>query len=159
MKPRAALYVTVGALRADPALQPGRRGARKLLVTEPRKGEYDAEDTVWHADPDKCPVQKMRDTELAVFTHLSWQDRHYHKQCTEIYIVMNGTMVIEAGKVNYPLAAGDMVVVNPRTVHEVKPSGTEFMCCVVATNCKGDKDKFVVPPGVVTAPADTPEEQ
>jgi mannose-6-phosphate isomerase-like protein (cupin superfamily) len=64
-------------------------------------------------------------------------------------MVMSGTMLIEAKGVNYPMAAGDMLVVNPRTVHEVKPSGTDFMSCVIAVKCKGKKDKVIVPPGVI----------
>ena len=74
-------------------------------------------------------------------------------------MVISGAMLIEAKGVNYPLAAGDMLVVNPGTVHEVKPSGTEFMSCVVTVKCKGNEDKFVVAPGVVTAPTDPGEKQ
>jgi mannose-6-phosphate isomerase-like protein (cupin superfamily) len=143
-----ALYVTVGALRADPALQAGRRGARKIVVTKLYSKECEAKDTVWHADPSQCPVQVMPDTELAVFTHLAAQDRHYHKEGTEVYMVISGTMLMEAGGVNYPLAAGEMLIVNPGTGHEVKPSGTEFMSCVITVKCKGDKDKYIVPPGI-----------
>ena len=110
--------------------------------------ECEAKETAWRADPSQCPVQRMPNTELAVFTHLAAQDRHYHKVGTEIYMVMSGTMLIEARGVNYHLAAGDMLVVNPGTVHEVMPSGTEFMSCVVTVKCKGKKDKVTVPPGV-----------
>jgi hypothetical protein len=38
---------------------------------------------------------------------------------------MSGTVLIEAKGVNYPLETGDMLVVNPGIVHEVKPSSTE----------------------------------
>ncbi len=143
-----ALYVRIDALRDDPALQPGRRGARKLSVTKLYKTECEAKDPIWRADPEQCPVQVMQDTEIAVFTHHATQDRHYHKVGTEIYMAMFGTVLIEAKGVNYPLETGDMLIVNPGVVHEVKPSGTEFMCRVVTLQCKGDQDKFIVYPGV-----------
>jgi len=68
---------------------------------------------------------------------------------TEIYMAMAGTVLIEAEGVNYPLEAGDMLVVNPGVVHEVKPAGTEFMCRVVTLKCMGNEDKFTVPQGVI----------
>lgn len=151
-----ALFVSVASLKSDPALEPGRRGARKLLVTELYEAkECVATDPVWSAahSSRKCPVQVMPDTEIAVFTHLAAQDRHFHRKGTEIYMGMAGTVLIEAKGVNYPLEAGDMLVVNPGVVHEVKPSGTEFMCRVVTLKCKGEEDKFIVSPGV-TKPTD-----
>ena len=152
----AALYVRRSALDDDAALQPGRRGARKLLVTKLFKTECEATDPVWQADAQRCPVQVMPDTELAAFTHLASQDRHYHNVGTEIYMLISGSVIVEAKGVNYPLVAGDMLVVNPRVVHEVKATGVEFLCRVVTLQCEGDKDKFVVAPGV-TEPQDQPD--
>ncbi len=57
-----ALFVSVASLKSDPALQPGRRGARKLLVTELYEAkECLATDPVWSAtySSGKCPVQVM----------------------------------------------------------------------------------------------------
>jgi mannose-6-phosphate isomerase-like protein (cupin superfamily) len=100
---------------------------------------------------EKCPVQKISNykdettgIEIAVFNQFARQDRHYHNIGTEIYMVMEGHMIIEVKGVSYRIEAGDMIVVNPLAVHEVKPSGTEFLCRVVTVNCKGDKDKYVV---------------
>jgi mannose-6-phosphate isomerase-like protein (cupin superfamily) len=139
-----ALYIKLDALRDDPALQPGRRGARKLLVTELYGAkEEEASDAVWSPPRGaaKCPVQVMPDTELAVFTHLASQDRHWHEQGTEIYMVIEGEMIIEVEGVDYPLSAGDMIVVNPGAKHQVRPQGTEFLCRVVTVNCGGAADK------------------
>ena len=143
------LYITKEALKRDPALQPGNRGARKLFVTELFKNEIEATRCVWEPpksipkDSEKCPVQLMPDTEIAVFTQMADQDRHSHKSGTEIYIVMEGEMVIEADGNNYKLKSGDMIVVTPGVPHEVKTNGTEFMCRVVTINCEGEKDKFM----------------
>jgi len=139
------LYVTKEALRRDPSLQPGRRGARKLVVTDLFKTEFKAIECVWEypTATGSCPVQVMPDTEIAVFTHLAKQDRHLHNKGTEIYMVMEGKMVIEADDVNYPLASGDMIIINPGVIHEVKIEGTEFMCRVVTVHCGGEKDKFL----------------
>jgi len=145
MKGLPALYVTVGALKDDPALQPSRRGDRKLLVTKLYcKTETEAVDPVWSPPQgsDKCPVQFMPDSEVAVFTHLASQDRHFHRKGTEIYMVIEGELVIEVERVNYPLSAGDMIVVNPGACHEVRPQGKEFLCRVVTVNCGGACDKY-----------------
>ena len=100
---------------------------------------------------DECPVQKIPNhsdisagTEIAVFNELARQDRHHHKVGTEIYIVVEGRMIIEIDDIHYPLSVGDMVIVNPGTVHEVKPAGTQFLCRVLTVNCKGDEDKYVI---------------
>ena len=115
-------------MKQDPALQPGGRGDRKVLVTElyPRT-EEEATKVVWRAGSLKCPVQLMSDTECAVFSHQAHQDRHFHKQSTEIYMLLEGKMNIEVEGEAFELAAGDMIVVNPGAFHEVRPAGTEFL--------------------------------
>lgn len=132
--------------KADPALRPGGRGARKILVTEIYPGEEEAAvDSTWGA-PDgsnKCQVQVMRDAEVAIFTERAAQDRHYHKLGTEIYMVLEGRMIIEVEGADYCLAAGDMIVVNPDAVHQVKPDRAEFVCRVVTVNCGGAADKYL----------------
>ena len=91
---------------------------------------------------DKCSVQLMHDTEIAVFNQRARQDRHFHKVGTEIYMVLQGKMVIEVEGKNYELSQGDMIVVNPGVVHAVKPEGTEFLCRVVTVNHPGTTDRF-----------------
>ncbi|MBF0287846.1 MAG: cupin domain-containing protein [SAR324 cluster bacterium] len=142
-----SLFIPIHSIKSDPALQPGDRGERKLLVTELyTTTEKQAEDIVWHppATHKKCSVQVMGDTEIAVFNQHASQDRHYHKQGTEIYEVIEGIMKIFVEGDEYVLDPGDMMVVNPGAVHEVKPENTLFICRVVTVNCKGAQDKYIV---------------
>ena len=81
--------------------------------------------------------------EVAIFTQNVVQDRHFHKIGTEIYTVLEGEMRIEVEEKDYVLLAGDMIVVNPGAVHEVKPEGTNFLCRVVTSNCIGSSDKYL----------------
>lgn len=144
MKP--ALLITLDASKRDSAL--GSRGARKVLVTELYpKTETEAENIVWQppAGSDKCPVQVTPDIEVATFSQLAAQDKHHHKNGTEFYSVIEGTMIIEIEGQPCTLVAGDMIVVNPGTVHEVKPEGCEFICRVISANCGGISDKYIEP--------------
>lgn len=47
---------------------------------------------------DKCPVfvSSGAKYEVALFTHDAEQTRHFHKQGTEIYTVLEGEMAIDA---------------------------------------------------------------
>lgn len=142
-----ALFASLQSINADPALAPGARGARKLVVTEYFAGkEIPATNTVWipPAVGAPCEVLKMEDTEIAHFTERAGQDRHFHKVGTEIYMVLEGAMTIEVDGTNYTLSQGDMIVVNPNSPHLVHHSPTPFLCRVVTVRCGGAKDKFVV---------------
>ena len=141
-----AFLVAKDAVKRDPALQAGARGARKLLVTDLYSAkERESTSVEWlpPAQGDKCPVQLMADAEVAVFNQHATQDRHYHKKGTEIYMVLEGKMVIEVTGRDYVLQPGDMIIVNPNATHEVKPDGTDFLCCVVTLHCGGVSDKFI----------------
>ena len=142
-----ALLVTKDAVESDPALQPGARGARKLIVTDLFAAkETEATNVEWlpPAEGEQCPVQVMDDAEVAVFNQHTDQDRHYHKKGTEIYMVLNGNMLIAIDGQDYSLSPGDMIVVNPNAVHEVKkPKNANFLCRVVTLNCGGAADKFL----------------
>jgi quercetin dioxygenase-like cupin family protein len=146
MKKPPALLVTLKEVKSDPAFLPAGRGARKIVVTEIRSDkEKVASEIMWqppHAG-DKSPVQVMNDTEVAVFTHRASQDRHFHKIGTEIYMVLEGRMIIEVEGTDYSLAAGDMIAVNPWAAHQVKPDETEFICRVVTANCGGASDRYL----------------
>lgn len=83
----------------------------------------------------------MPDTEIAVFNHLAKQDRHFHKRGTEIYIVAEGTMVMEIEGSWVTLHAGDMIIVNPSSVHKVE-NASEFLCHVITVDCGGSGDKY-----------------
>ncbi len=146
MKQLPALLVKLEAVKRDPVLGTGKRGARKFLVTElyPEK-ESEAAVTEWNppAGAEKCPVQVTENIEVAIFTQNASQDRHFHKIGTELYMVLEGEMRIEVEEKGYTLLAGDMIVVNPGAVHEVKPEGTNFLCRVVTANCIGSSDKYL----------------
>jgi quercetin dioxygenase-like cupin family protein len=142
-----ALFVTLEAVNRDTVLQSGNRGARKILVTEVFSAkEEKAIQDVWESTTanGKCPVVETKDTEIAVFNQNASQDKHYHKIGTEIYMVLEGNMIIDVAGKLYTLWPGDMIVVNPESVHEVKPEGTKFLCRVITTNCGGVADKYKV---------------
>ena len=86
----------------------------------------------------------MPSTEIAVFTNVAPQDRHYHLRGTEIYTVLEGEMVIDIEGEDHIMSAGDMLVVNPGVVRQVKPEGTRFICRVVTVDSGGISDKYVV---------------
>lgn len=133
-----AIVYRLEETRSDPAL--GTRGARKLLVTELYAGsEVPADRIEWRAAM-PCPVQVMRDTELAVFNEKARQTRHCHRAGTEIYMVMDGQMCIEVEGQDYQLSAGDVIVVNPGAYHQVKQEGS-FLCRVITVNCGGGADR------------------
>jgi mannose-6-phosphate isomerase-like protein (cupin superfamily) len=121
-----ALFVALEAVNRDPVLQSGNRGARKILVTEVFSAtEEKALQDVWESTTatGKCSVVETNDTEIAVFNQNASQDKHYHKIGTEIYMVLEGRMIIDVAGKLYSLLPGDMIVVNPMSVHEVKPEG------------------------------------
>jgi len=141
-----AMVVGLAEVELDPALQIGPRGERKLLVTELYSAtEKPASRVVWRAPKagEKCEVQVMPDTEIAVFTERAKQERHHHKQGTEIYMVVEGSMTIQVSRERYVLSGGDMIVVNPDAVHEVLQTGTAFLCRVVTVHCGGRGDRYV----------------
>ncbi len=142
----SALLVYKDSVKNDLALQLGGRGARKLLVTklfEEKERKASQVDWLPPTEGEKCAVQVMPNAEVAVFNQYAAQDRHFHKNATEIYMVLDGKMVIEVEGDNYFLSSGDMIVVNPNAVHEVKPKGTDFLCRVVTLDCGGSQDKYI----------------
>jgi quercetin dioxygenase-like cupin family protein len=142
-----ALVIHLAKIKQDPALQPNARGARKLLVTGIYpEHEQVARQNVWSppTDAEKCQVQITQDIELATFTEQNAQDRHYHQLATEVYTVLKGVMMIEVEAQLYTLTAGDTIVINPGSVHQIKVQGCEFICQVITANCGGIADKFIV---------------
>ena len=142
----AALLISKNAVKCDAALKPGARGARKILVTEIIASTERPSAAVEWLSPlpdEKCPVLMMTDTEVAVFNQYAVQDRHYHKKGTELYMVMEGTMVIDVENVSYTLEQGDMLVVNPYAVHKVKAEKSRFLSRVVTIRCGGAADKYL----------------
>jgi mannose-6-phosphate isomerase-like protein (cupin superfamily) len=137
-----AVLFRLEAAKSDPALQT--RGDRKIFVTE----IYDAKEEAateshwsYQASSGKCPVLLMRDTESAVFTQVAKQTRHCHKIGTEIYVLLEGRMIIEVEGTDYTLSPGDTIVVLPGAYHQVRRDG-EFLCRVFTVNCGGGKDRY-----------------
>jgi quercetin dioxygenase-like cupin family protein len=143
---REALIIRKEAIKSDQALQSSGRGARKVLVTGLYAATERMAETVEWLPPsgrEKCSVQVMEGTEAAIFNHHAKQDRHFHRKGTEIYMVAEGRMVLEVEANRYEIKAGDIVVVNPPSVHKVE-NDHEFLCYVICVNCGGPEDKFVV---------------
>ena len=141
------LHITLEQVKQDPALSSGKRGARKLIVTDIYKGkEHEATSDIWCPPPpgQECPVLRMSNAEMALFNHEADQDRHYHKEGTEIYEVLEGEVVVEVEGKNYRLRQHDTLVIHPFSVHEVKKGDMQFLCKVVTLNCGGEKDKYRV---------------
>ncbi|HUU83383.1 MAG TPA: cupin domain-containing protein [Phycisphaerae bacterium] len=135
---RTALFVSLEETKRDPALTT--RGDRKLLVTEVYAGkEIEATEATWRqAVP--CPVMLMKDTESGVFTQVAKQTRHRHMIGTEIYLLLEGSMQIDVDEDEHTLREGDMIVVPPGALHEVRREGS-FLCRVITVNCGGPKDR------------------
>ena len=144
----SALLLTKRAVAADSALQPGARGARKHIVTELiETKEIKAIMPTWEPplEDEKCQVVVADGLEMASFTEITPQDRHYHKRGTEIYIVLAGMMRMEVDGLSFQVENGDTLVVNPGAVHQVLvEEGSIFLARVITGNYGGPDDKFVV---------------
>jgi mannose-6-phosphate isomerase-like protein (cupin superfamily) len=146
MEELSCLIIKKESLKNDQALKLGSRGARKILVTSIYESkETECKSNIWTPpadDQEKCPVQITDNYEVAFFNQYALQDRHYHKIGTEIYMVLEGNMIIEVKGKAYELTKGDMIIINPNSFHEVKRT-TEFLCRVITVNCCGPKDKYL----------------
>jgi quercetin dioxygenase-like cupin family protein len=141
------LKIELDVLKSDPALSPGSRGGRKIMVSEVYEGvEREADSDVWPAPlpGQTCQVLRTSNAELTFFTEQAHQDRHYHTKGTEIYMVIMGALTIEVDGVDYYLSQGDTLVVQPDAVHQVKNNDHRYICRVITLNCGGEKDKFTV---------------
>ena len=139
------------ALASDEALGDGphARGARKLLVSERYEArEVEAVEVQWRAPrgDERAMVVSGRGGEVAVFTERAIQQRHRHREATEIYSVIEGTLEIEVDGARYTLEAGDMIVVAPGAAHEVLASAGPLLCRVISFGATrgGADDKEVV---------------
>lgn len=143
-----ALLLIQQVIRDDPALLPGECGYRKVVVTELYPEEHEAEKVTWLPPitaTGQCPVLLTDNIETAFFTQAAHQDRHYHRQGTEIYTVLEGQMLIEIADHTYRLGASDTVIVNPGSIHQILPEASQrFLCQVINLNCGGRADKYIV---------------
>jgi mannose-6-phosphate isomerase-like protein (cupin superfamily) len=67
-------------------------------------------------------------------THITDSLRHYHKQCTEYYYVLEGSGTIELGDEEYPLSPGTVVRIDPMTPHRAYGNLTTIVFGVPAWN-------------------------
>ena len=141
------LKIPMEEVRKDPALSVGNRGARKQIVTTLYTDkEKESNSDIWYApaDTEKCQVLRLSGVEMGVFNQEARQDRHYHKEGTEIYFLIEGDFFIGVeGKEYHLTEGGDAIVVNPFSVHEVKNKGNQYFCRVVILNCGGEQDKYL----------------
>jgi mannose-6-phosphate isomerase-like protein (cupin superfamily) len=140
----ASLLIRKIALKNDPALKPDGRGARKIGVTTKFDGkEHWAKETEWRGESSSTAVVDIKNTEIAVFTETTTQDRHFHKKATEIYLILEGEMAIEIENKRYSLVQGDSIIVMAKSVHEIFRE-THFLAQVITVNTIGIEDKVVV---------------
>ena len=131
-----AVHITLDAIRGI--------AEQKVLVSERWVSEVPLRNIDWRpvAESGQRQVQVSPGVELAVFDQRASQDRHYHRHATEFYCVLEGLMEIEAAGTVRALAAGDTIVVNPWTLHEVKRDRA-FVAAVFTANSGGRDDKYV----------------
>ena len=102
-------------------------------------------------EKDHAPNFAMRQFEVAPGGHTP---KHFHDYEHEVYVLAgNGTLV--DGDAERPLAAGDVVFVEPNDVHQFRNTGREPMrfLCLIPNSATG-KDVSVVPEcGVESTPA------
>lgn len=142
----SSLFVRMDKIQMDPAMQSGGRGARKLAVTQVYNHvEVLARDSNWeppHDNRQPCPVLELPGTEVAVFNEIADQQRHFHKQATEIYVVVSGSMAVEVDGATHHLQSGDAVIIGPGRPHKIKNQGLKFTSYVISSNSGGPADKF-----------------
>ncbi len=82
--------------------------------------------------------------EVAIFTQKTVQDRHYHSDATEIYIVTRGKMDILVGSEgNFrSIVQGDLLHIEAGTWHQVLRT-TDFTAIVISPETDGEKGKYV----------------
>ena len=79
--------------------------------------------------------------EASTFNHLTKQDRHFHKEATEIYTVLDGQMSIKIKDDLIVLDQSDEIIIFPNTWHQVL-GGENFLARVHTINCHGENDKY-----------------
>ncbi|HQV31694.1 MAG TPA: cupin domain-containing protein [Calditrichia bacterium] len=134
------------AVDQDPLLRPGASGDRKLAVTTLYPDlEVPQTQPVWGLPPagELPEVLITENLEIAVFTHNCRQERHFHRRATEIYEVLSGRLEMTVQEEELSLNAGDMVVLQPGTVHFIHADRSEFLARVILVNAVGPEDKIV----------------
>jgi quercetin dioxygenase-like cupin family protein len=137
--------IPIKSIEDDNQLQKEGAGSRKLLVTELWDSIEETTTKCHWLPPNEGEMNQVLQTtniELGVFTHRASEDRHFHKQGTEIYSVLDGEMNIKVNDDVYTLQRGDTIVVRPGTVHKILKN-KPFLCKVINANCHGTIDKVL----------------
>jgi quercetin dioxygenase-like cupin family protein len=93
-------------------------------------------------EKDHAPTFAMREFEVAPGGHTP---KHFHDYEHEVYVLAGHGMIVD-GDQERPLAAGDVVFVEPNDVHQFRNTGTEpmrFLCLI--PNSAAGKNVSVVP--------------
>ena len=135
----------IAAARRDPKAYLGNRGDQKVVITYRYSGVESLGDVIWTAlaPNGKRHYEVAAGVEFALFDERAKQSRHYHRRATEVYTVLEGEMNIEVAGVEYTLAVGESIIVNPWSAHEVKKTA-HFLAQVVTANSSGLNDKHIV---------------
>ena len=104
-----------------------------------KKGTIGAEPAGWIGGPWNWDVP------LAIgYATEGIDEPHRHTQQFEIYLVASGTATANIDGVEVPLAAGDVLVVEPREVRSFRDSSTDYRCFVLHAGGDGGSDKEIV---------------
>lgn len=68
-------------------------------------------------------------------------EKHYHAQMTEVYLIAKGTSVAVVDEVAISLQAGDILIVEPGEIHTFSASSEDYLHFVLQTLfVRGDKE-------------------
>jgi len=68
-------------------------------------------------------------------------EKHYHAQMTEVYLIAKGTSVAVVDEIAISLQAGDILIVEPGEVHTFSSSSEDYLHFVLQTPfVQGDKE-------------------
>ncbi len=77
-------------------------------------------------------------------THIQDARKHYHRECTEVYIVVEGSGEMELGDEVVPVAPGTVIVIEPNTPHRGRGN---FKAFIIGFPALKPDDEFFVDEG------------
>ena len=131
-------------VKSDRKLLTPNNNGRKIFATSgaiQEFGEREIKSGIW--TPGDIYPTKKGGLEISTFTETAKQDRHMHKETTEIYTVLEGGIFIAINNdEHFYLDEGDEIIIYPGTIHYLS---TRYMSLirVHSINSYGAKDKFV----------------
>ncbi len=76
---------------------------------------------------------------------------HYHKLCTEIYYVLEGTGTLQLGADLIPVEPGTLVVIEPGTIHRLQSDQGVRIMVIGVPALEPDDEYLVEPTGPTTS--------